>query len=143
MSQINPNKVITEKWFTPSDYSKVQQVGIDVTLKRPDSCKDNVLRLFPNSHYNIEINESVDLPINVYAELRIRSSWSRKGVFQSSGIYDPGFHGTCGMTLYNLSSEPVEIPINERIAQMVFYEADAASSYDGHYNHTNSSESQY
>jgi deoxycytidine triphosphate deaminase len=47
------------------------------------------------------------------------------------------------MTLYNLSPEPVEIPINERIAQIVFYEADAASIYDGHYNHTNSSESQY
>lgn len=142
MSQINPNKVIAERWFTPSSYSKVQQIGIDVSLKKSEVCR-SMLRLLPKSSYNIEINESVDLPINVYAELKIRSSWSRKGIFQSSGIYDPGFHGTCGMTLYNLSSEPVDIPINERIAQMVFYEADAASTYDGHYNHTDSSESQY
>lgn len=141
MSQINPKVIIEKGIFKPSEFSKVQQVGIDVTLKLPEG-KD-VLRMFPGNAYNIEINESVDLPDDVYSTINIRSSYSRKGVFQSSGIYDPGFHGTCGMTLYNLSENPIEIKANERIAQMLFFEADAASTYDGHYNHTNSKESQY
>lgn len=140
-AQINPNKIIEKGIFKPSEYSKVQQVGIDVSLRLPKG--ENSLRLFPGSSYNVEINESVDLPADVYSVLQIRSSFSRKGIFQSSGIYDPGFHGTCGLTLYNLSSAPIEIPANERIAQMLFFEADAASTYDGHYNHTDSTESQY
>lgn len=140
-AQINPAKIIKDRIFKPSAYSKVAQVGIDVSLKLPEGEKS--LRLFPGSCYNVEINESVDLPADVYSILNIRSSYSRKGIFQSSGIYDPGFHGTCGLTLYNLSSEPIEIPANERIAQMLFFEADSASTYDGHYNHTKSTESQY
>lgn len=143
MSQINPNKAIQNGWFKTSEYSKVQQIGIDVSLKTGSLIEKSVLKLFPGCCYNVEINESVDLPSNVYAELKIRSSWSRKGVFQSSGVYDPGFHGTCGLTLYNLSDRPIEIPVNERVAQMVFFEADSASTYDGHYNHTDSTESQY
>ena len=124
-----------------SEFSKVQQVGIDVSLKLPN--EKDTLRLFPGNAYNVEINESVDLPAEVYSTLTIRSSFSRQGIFQSSGIYDPGFHGTCGLTLYNLSDHPIEIKANERIAQMVFFEADAASTYDGHYNHNESIGSQY
>lgn len=143
MSQINPNKAIQNGWFKPTEFSKVQQIGIDVSLKTGSLIEKGVLKLFPGCSYNVEINEGVDLPSNVYAELAIRSSWSRKGIFQSSGIYDPGFHGTCGLTLYNLSDKSIEIPVNERIAQMIFFEADSASTYDGHYNHTDSTESQY
>ena len=143
MSQINPNKAIQNGWFKPTEFSKVQQIGIDVSLKTGSLIEKSVLKLLPSCSYNVEINEGVDLPSNVYAELAIRSSWSRKGIFQSSGIYDPGFHGTCGLTLYNLSDKPIEIPVNERIAQMIFFEADSASTYDGHYNHTDSTESQY
>lgn len=143
MSQINPNKAIQNGWFKPTEFSKVQQIGIDVSLKTGSLIEKSVLKLFRGCSYNVEINEGVDLPSNVYAELAIRSSWSRKGIFQSSGIYDPGFHGTCGLTLYNLSDKPIEIPVNERIAQMIFFEADSASTYDGHYNHTDSTESQY
>lgn len=141
MSQINPNTVINEEYFVPSPYSKVQQVGIDVSLKLPEGKES--LRLFPGNSYNLEINESVYLPNDIYATINIRSSFSRQGVFQSSGIYDPGFHGTCGLTLYNMADHPIEIKANERIAQMLFFKADAASTYDGHYNHTESVTSQY
>lgn len=141
MSQINPNKMVEQGVFLMSPYSKVQQVGIDVSLKLPEG--QETLRLFPQHCANIEINEGVNLPANVYSVLNIRSSFSRKGVFQSSGIYDPGFHGTCGLTLYNLSEEPIEIKANERIAQMLFFDADSASVYDGHYNHNEGIASQY
>ena len=141
MSQINPNKIIEQGIFKPSKYSKVQQVGIDVSLKLDSD--SHVLALRPRTGQSVEINESVDIPENVYADLTIRSSLSRKLVFQSSGKYDPGFKGVCGLTLYNMSDDVVRIEANARIAQMVFYTADSASTYDGHYNHSGSIESQY
>jgi len=142
MAQINPKKILADKVFIPAENwdpeKQIQQVGIDVTLKLTEPYE-----LKPLSFVNLDINEGVDLPDNIYSTLNIRSSFSRKGIFQSSGIYDPGFHGTCGLSLYNLSNKPIIFEPNQRIAQMVFFDADAASVYDGHYNHTDSSESQY
>ena len=142
MSQINPKKILADKVFIPAENwnpkEQIQQVGIDVTLKLTEPYE-----LKPLSFVNLDINEGVDLPDNIYSTLNIRSSFSRKGIFQSSGIYDPGFHGTCGLSLYNLSDKSIIFEPNQRIAQMVFFDADAASVYDGHYNHTDSSESQY
>lgn len=142
MSQINPKVILEKGIFKPGENwdpeEQIQQVGIDVTLKLKES-----KRIFPGQYANLDINEGVDLPNNVYSVLNIRSSFSRKGVFQSSGIYDPGFHGPCGLSIYNLSEEPIELHPNERIAQMIFFDADAASSYNGHYNHSDSTESQY
>lgn len=142
MSQINPKVAIEKGYFIPGNNFKaedqIQQIGIDVTLKLNET-----IRIFPGQFKNVDINEGVNLPDNVYADMKQRSSYSRKGVFITCGFYDPGFHGVCGLSIYNLSDDPIEFAPNTRIAQMIFYEADAASSYDGHYNHSNSSESQY
>ena len=42
-----------------------------------------------------------------------------------------GFVGQVGCAIYNLSGGLVEIERGERIGQMVFFEADPASEYDG------------
>ena len=135
-TQINPKKIVKKGIMKLSEFSKIQQIGIDVSIK--DS-----LVLKPGTFKCIEINESVDLPKNIYADLTIRSSFSRIGVFQSSGKYDPGFHGICGLTLYNFSDVDVKLEAGDRIAQMVFYRADSASAYNGFYNKNKTIESQY
>lgn len=141
-AQINPKVAIEKGYFIPGQNFKpddqIQQIGIDVTLKL-----DKTVRLFPKSYLNLDINEGVNLPNNVYADMKQRSSFSRKGVFTTNGFYDPGFHGVCGLSIYNLSDDVIELEPNVRVAQMVFFEADAASSYDGHYNHSSTSASQF
>ena len=127
MSQINPNDIIALKILTPTSNTKVQQVGIDCTLKA--ECV-----LPPHSFANVEIAEIIDLPATVYMELKLRSSLARRGMLMGCGVYDPGFHGDSGCILHNLSNETITIAAGTRICQAVFYKADAASSYDGKYN---------
>ena len=136
--QINPKRVIDEGWLIKSIYTQVQQVGIDCTLAEevilpPKSCK------------NVEFNEKFHLPLTVFATPgMIRSSYSRMGIFCSSGVYDPYYGGNsdqgapAGCTLYNMSDVEVTIKRNERILQFIFWEADAAAAYQGHYNNTES-----
>lgn len=141
MSQINPRVVLKKGWFIPSqnynEKEQLQQIGIDVTYKGPE------LIIRPKAYVNIEINESVNLPKNVYADMKQRSSFSRKGVFMTNGFYDPGFHGTCGLSIYNMSDDDIVIRPNERLAQMIFYKAKPATIYNGTYNRQKDIKSKY
>lgn len=125
--QINPNEIIEKKILIPTDDTKVQQVGIDCTLAA-------ALVLEPRSYANIAIAEKIALPDDVYMELKLRSSLARRGILMGCGLYDPGFHGDSGCILHNLSDNKIVLAKGTRICQAVFYEANAASSYQGKYN---------
>lgn len=140
--QINPLIVIERGIITGVDdlENQIQQVGIDLRIKTD-------VKIFVGGSVNVEIQEQFNMQ-NTFGLIRVRSSLSRKGIFISSGIYDPGFCGIGGITLYNLggsfpSPHPTyaELPAKTRICQMIVFEADAAKSYDGHYNRSDSIES--
>lgn len=122
--QINPQKMIEERVLIPCPFTQVQQVGIDLTLKEAVCVEDG-------KSANVLLNEEVFLPKNIFATFTHRSSYNRKGIFITGSIYDPGYEGVVGCTIYNLSGKIIEIDANERIGQMVFFEADPASKYDG------------
>ena len=126
MSQINPQAIINGKILIPCSYTKVQQVGIDLTIS------DKLI--LENGHSaNVLLNEEVHLPKNIFATFTHRSTYNRQGVLITGSIYDPNYSGVVGCTIYNLSGDIIEIPAFERIGQMVFFEADAASEYNGQY----------
>lgn len=125
----NPKKLIDEGVVIPSEFTKVQQNGIDCSLR-------DELILEPGTSKNVFLNEGVRLPANLCGELRIRSTYSRLGVFLSSGLYDSGFYGQLGSTFYNLGSTVVVIPANERVCQFICHEAESASLYTGKYQGT-------
>lgn len=131
---INPKKILENGNIIPAAGTKCQQCGVDVTLK-------HYTRIEPHSFENIEIAEQVSVPANAAAMLFVRSSLSRKGIFISSGVYDPGFSGASGCTIYNMGNDAVEFDAGDRIAQMVFFECDPASQYDGKYQGSTSGES--
>lgn len=120
---INPQEVF-DTYLTSCQHTKVSQNGIDCSLQEE-------LVLAHGTHKNILLNEKIELPENLCAELKIRSTYSRKGIFLSSGLWDSGFKGHLGCTLYNLSGMLITIPLGERICQLVCYEADSASMYNG------------
>lgn len=124
--QINPEEVLGSGIVNPSAFTQVQQVGIDLSVQ------EEVI-LAPKSCKNILLNETIKLPDDVYAQFFQRSSYSRKGVFTTTGVYDPGYEGSLGCTLYNMSEEEIVIPAGERVGQLICYKADAASSYNGQY----------
>jgi dCTP deaminase len=122
----NPNKIVEEGIIKMSAFSKIQQNGIDLTLREE-------LILDPGKSKNILLNEEVKLPANLCGELKIRSTYSRQGIFLSSGFWDSGFEGALGCTLYNLSDKTITIPQNERVCQFICLEAESANLYQGQY----------
>lgn len=132
---INPDKILENGNLIPAAGTKRQQCGIDVTVK--ETCE-----ITAHGFLNIEIAEKISVPENAAAMLCVRSSLSRKGIFISSGLYDPGFSGTSGCTIYNMGDAPVKFDKDDRIAQMIFFECDPASQYAGKYQGGTSKESQ-
>jgi len=132
---MNPKEVIKQKIIIPTDNTQIQQVGVDLTLR-------NSIELEPHSFINTELAEQFNMK-DYFGFLVIRSSYSRKGIFISSGVYDPGFKGVGGISLYNMSDETIKIDAGTRICQIIVFKANSASDYDGHYNHNNSIESKH
>ena len=122
--QINPKQIIEEGIVEMSEYSQIQQVGIDLSVS------EGVV-IAPKECLNVLLNEKIKLPSDMYALFYQRSSYSRKGVFATTGVYDPGYEGSLGCTIYNLGNESIKIPQNERVGQLLVFKADAASTYNG------------
>ncbi len=137
---VNPKEVIARGIISTRDGSPIpeeciQQIGVDLRLL-------NEVTINPCSFVNTEFYEKFDMQ-DTFGKPTIRSSFSRKGIFISSGEYDPGFNNFGGVSIYNLSDSPVTIPAMTRIAQMVVQNANTAKMYDGFYNKNNTIESQY
>jgi deoxycytidine triphosphate deaminase len=128
MTQINPKEVLKENiiYNVLNEKVQLQQVGIDLTIK-------NEVRLKHGTSCNVEFNEKFNMK-NCFGVFYVRSSFSRKGVFVTSGVYDPGFNGTGGCTIYNMSGEDVIVDKNTRVGQMIVFKANKASDYNGYYN---------
>lgn len=122
--QINPKEIAERGIVTLSEFSEIQQVGIDLSIKE-------TITLMPGWSKNVDFNETIKLPIDVYSDFRVRSSFSRKGVFVTTGVYDPGYEGSIGCTIYNMGHEEITIEAGTRVGQMLFFKADAASAYNG------------
>lgn len=131
---INPDKILENGHIIPAEGTKRQQCGVDVSLK--EKCT-----IPAHGFLNVEIAEKISVPANAAAMLCVRSSLSRKGIFISSGLYDPGFSGASGCTIYNMGTSPVSFDAGDRIAQMIFFECDPASQYSGKYQGSTSGES--
>ena len=123
---VNPKRVFKQGIVQDALKENIQQNGIDIRTE------DEVV-LPPKSFKNILCIESVFVPSELVGRLNIRSSFSRKGVFCTSGLWDSGFKGRLGCSLYNLSDDTITIPKGERIAQIFFLVARSASMYNGQY----------
>lgn len=124
--QINPKEILDRKILVPCQHTEIQQVGIDLSLSEHVMLKHGEAR-------NVLLNESLYLPIDVYATFTHRSTFNRRCVLITGSIYDPGYEGKIGCTIYNMSGMDQLIEANTRVGQMVFYSAQAASEYTGQY----------
>lgn len=114
---------------------QIAQVGIDLRIK-------DAIVLKPLQGKNVELVEKFNMQDNV-GYIWVRSSFSRRLIKLSCGIFDPHFQGCGGVSLYNFGEEEVTIQANTRICQMVIYPAVFAKPYNGFYNQNQTIESQY
>jgi dCTP deaminase len=89
----------------------------------------------PGEFFLISTMEYVVLPKNVCAQLWIRSTFARKGVFCSFGKVDAGFEGTLTIGCFNAGNEILELREGERFLQIVFEKmiSPAERGYSGKY----------
>ena len=78
--------------------------------------------------------ERVELPADVAATLRCRSSYARRGLLMGGGFVDPGFRGQLTLALFNGGREDLKIGEGERVVQMILQEvSDGDELYGGRY----------
>jgi len=148
--------VKAEKGCTDISDKQIQQAGIDIRINRihtvhtplitigknvkPDfksiylEVEPNVegfMRLEPGKAYSIDSMERCKVPENMAALVLHRSTFNRCGIFITGSVYDPGFEGNIGTTMYVHNT--IEVEVGTRFAQIVFLPADAASTYKGSY----------
>lgn len=76
----------------------------------------------------------VTVPAGYCGYLITRSSFNRNGIFIISGLYDSGFSGYVGGTLYNLGGR-IRMKHLTRLCQLVMASAETLKMYEGQYNH--------
>jgi len=110
----------TERNLTPNGYDvTIEEIWLPTTGER---FRDGKAVVPPASWFVIGTKEYLRLPPNLVGEIWIRTTWARKGILSSFGRIDAGFHGNLTFSALNASNQPVEIPIGERFAQVVFEE---------------------
>ncbi|HOT03748.1 MAG TPA: dCTP deaminase [Methanolinea sp.] len=78
--------------------------------------------------------ERVELPSDLAATLRCRSSFGRRGIVLTAGFVDPGFRGQLTLCLVNMGAEHLTLRKNDRVVQIIFHQVtDGRSMYSGRY----------
>lgn len=78
--------------------------------------------------------EWVELPSDIAATLRCRSSFGRRGILLGGGFVDPGFRGQLTLSLANMGEEDVAISAKERVVQMIMHQVmNSDRLYSGRY----------
>jgi dCTP deaminase len=78
--------------------------------------------------------EWVELPADLAATLRCRSSFGRKGVVITAGFVDPGFRGQLTLCLLNMGPEELTLGKGDRVVQMILQRVSGGSElYKGRY----------
>ncbi|HVL88313.1 MAG TPA: dCTP deaminase [Candidatus Thermoplasmatota archaeon] len=84
--------------------------------------RDGKVTVPPKARFLVSTLERVTLGPAVTAQLWIRSSFARKGLFASFGKVEAGFSGTLTIGGFNAAAVPIEIPVGDRFCQIAFEE---------------------
>lgn len=87
----------------------------------------------PNKYYLVKIVEEVNLPDNIAAIFKPRSTLYRSGIILRTGIANPGYKGPLYFGMINVGSVNFKVEMGARIAQVFFLEikGKAVNKYRG------------
>ncbi len=138
--------------------AQTQMCGVELTLQRVERylsagslAFDNKDRKLPETKvvefdpsgwidlqpgaYLVTFNEIVDIPKDMAALARPRSSLLRMGASLETALWDPGYRGRSQSLLVVYNSQGLRLKKNARLMQLLFVrlEKDAAKTYSGIY----------
>lgn len=108
-------------------------------LSRPlEFDDDGWVYLLPGT-YKVVFNEIVNIPKDLAAIARPRSTMLRCGVNIGTAVWDSGYRGRSESMLLVHNPEGFNVRKNARIIQLLFYElhAEVEEGYNGQYQHEN------
>ena len=113
-----------ERNLTPNGYDvSIEEVVVPAT-KGPSKGP----RIPPQTRFAVSTRESIRLGRHVAGQIWLRTTWARRGVIASFGMIDAGFSGTLTFGAFNGSSDPLELTLGDRFAQVVFLTLDTPAS---------------
>jgi dCTP deaminase len=91
--------------------------------------------LFPNQFKLASSIEEFNMPDDVLAYVKDKSTWARQGLCVQNTVIEPGWKGYLTLELTNHSLLPLTFKIGMPIAQIIFHrlEAPTEQPYDGKY----------
>lgn len=93
----------------------------EVCSYKPDSETQDTLEIKPGEYFLVKTIETVNIPINVLADFRARSSMFRAGLSLLTTVGAPGYKGELIFGLKNDGPLPVKLQMGARFCQAVFY----------------------
>lgn len=103
-------------------------------LHRLPPSEDNIYHLARGNAYVVRIRERVNLPKNVVALIKSRSSLIRSCAYVEGAVWDPGYSGSGPIILHVINPYGLDLTTNARICQMIFFEVDKdTDGYSGTY----------
>ncbi len=88
----------------------------------------------PAGAYHITFNEVVNLPPDLMAIARTRSSLLRSGVVVHSAVWDAGYNGRSESLMVVYNPQGIRLQKDARIVQLVFFQLTGETrGYDGTY----------
>jgi len=152
ITNINPITVLEKGILkAPHDYpiiTDLKEKECQISSNGIDLRINETITLQPGKFKNVELMERFNMD-GVFGAIWTRSSFSRRGIFHTAGLFDDGFGigieggSVGGVSLYNMGEDYVTIEKGTRICQMVFFESDPAKKYNGFYNQNQTIKSQY
>ncbi len=125
----------SEDNLTPNGYDL--SIGEIYVRRTNEHVKEGKIRIPPLTWFAVSTKEFIGLSDKISAQLWIRSSYARRGIFASFGKVDAGFRGNLTIGCFNADRE-VELQVGDRFCQIVFelLESEVEKTYDkrsGHY----------
>jgi len=131
LMQINPKEVVEKGYLKLSSFSKIQQVGIDLSIEK------GVEVAGWKKWELVRLNEEFHLPSDVFAILFPRSTMFRWGLIVECGVVEPGYEGRPVVAIHatslNAGEEGIILNKGQRVVQAIFFKANSASTYNGSY----------
>ncbi len=95
---------------------------------------DDWITVKPSEYILIETMEKVNMPTDIAAWMRHRSTLQRSGVGLLTALIDPGYNGTLTFGLRNFGEHPFKLQRGARVGQIIFSRmSSAGKEYDGRY----------
>lgn len=92
------------------------------------SDKKSSVVIKPGDYFLTETIEKFNMPLNLLAIVKPRTTLHRSGIITRVSVADPGYSGTIHPALFNAGPMPVEIELGARYVNVMFFEVKGKSN---------------